>query len=251
MTEQRRTYEQYQNLPDALLVSAIRMGDEAAAREFIRRFAHELLRQARLLRVPDAEADEIINDTFADVIMWLGEHRQAVPRSMVAYVVTSFRNRVFNLRRAERRRASAEAVAAEASDAAFDGAVPSVCSEASLRSSVDPFAEVPRLPFALETLLSAIDESTSVEERMILGWLGSYRTHSEIASWLGTSYDATDKRIQRLRRRLLDAAERYSASLTEDDRKELEPFFRRSEAMLRRRRQAARDFSRDVRSESA
>lgn len=183
--------------------------------------------------------------------MWLAEHRQAVPRSMIGYVVTSFRNRVFNLRRAERRRSTAEAAAADAADLVFDGAVPSVCSEASLRGSADPFADPPRLPFALEKLLCAIDESTSAEERMILAWLGCHRTHSEIAAWLGISYEAADKRIQRLRRRLLEAADRYSASLNEEDRRELEPFFRRSEAMTRRRRETTRDIARDVRSEIA
>jgi hypothetical protein len=81
-----------------------------------------------------------------------------------------------------------------------------------------------------------LEEGLSDQERDVLAWVSEHRPQSQIADWLGISHPAARKRLERLRARLEEMATQYRHSLSGRDRRDVDRFFDRFDAMLRDRR---------------
>jgi DNA-directed RNA polymerase specialized sigma24 family protein len=169
---------------------------------------------------------EVLGDAAARLIL----PQEPVPRSLAAYLVTTIRHRAHNARRDHDRRARLErdALGETALDGPSDGAVGSTCSEGSLRASRGPAIEASPLAAPLRRLAATLDASLSDEERLVLVWVSHQVPQRQIAGWLGLSYAATSKRIERLRARLRDVATRHAAAVDAGEREALLRFFRRA-----------------------
>jgi len=213
-------------LPDRALVEQMRKRDEAALREFARRFYPLLSREARGLGVQTSLRDEIVLQCLDDSLTTLVRPRAPVPRSLAGYLCAALYHDVINARRDERRRArrSARAVSEGAGN---EWVVAEACSEDSLRASAGQQSEGTSLSPALERLAAALQEGLTSEERSILTWLGHWVPQRVMAEWLGKSYGAVRVQVVRLRARLKQVATRYAGTVAADEQRELTRFFRR------------------------
>ena len=217
---------------DPTLVTAMRRADDLAFREFVLRFRPYLLDVAARVGAPAGERDALVVDVLVDACARLADDRHPPPRTLAAYLGTALRNRWRNVCRAERRRHAhdVDALAVEVADAADEAAVPSLASDWSRRASRAPDDEPAPLHPALAALAAALAaELRDDEERLVLAWLGHHVPQRLIAGWLGVSYAAASKRIERLRQRLRRAALEHAASLGDAERRVLLAFFRRAD----------------------
>ena len=209
--------------------------DEALAiREFYRRFAPVLWKLARQAHVQPALRDDVVTDCLSDAAIHLMQATAAVPVNLTGYLVTMFRHRLANDRRATKRRAATGTAAAWAGDG--ERVVREVCSEASLRASAGPAAEAPALSPVLDRLSRVVDADITGEERQILRWLSASVPQRLIAEWLGITHNAARLRVLRLRERLIEVALRDPGPWRAGEREELYAFFRRSGLSERARR---------------
>ena len=210
----------------------MRRADELAFREFVLRFRPYLLDAAARAGAPAGERDALVADVLVDACARLADDRHPAPRTLAAYLGTALRNRWRNVCRGERRRHArdVDALAAEVADAADEGAVPSLGSEWSRQASRGPDDDPVPLHPALAALAAALTgELRDDEERLVLAWLGHHVPQRIIADWLGVSYAAASKRVERLRHRLRRAALAHAASLDDAERRVLLAFFRRAD----------------------
>ena len=224
-----RAPDEYRTWTDADIVRGVAENNGAAGREFFRRFVPGLEELARRMGLCVADAEEIADDVAADCLLSLcrldGRNR-SLPRSLHAYMDTALRNRIRDRHRSQTRRLRYETPEDFPTDAGDDA--PLLCSEGSRRDSAGPGDEPVPMAFGLMKLATALDEGLSDEERLIAVWVSNDIPQELISSWLRQTYDATSRRIRRLAERLLDAAERYAERLSEEDWREIEPFFRRA-----------------------
>lgn len=75
---------------DADLLVGVRRTDASALREFVQRFEHMLLDQARKLGVRRSERRTVVTEFLDDVLVKLAAC--PAPRALTSFVVTSFRN---------------------------------------------------------------------------------------------------------------------------------------------------------------
>jgi len=227
---ERRRRVRYEALSDAELVAAMRRNDLRALGEFSLRFRPLLVDQARRAGIPPDDRDERVTDFLCDFALQLVEAPRP-PRSLAAYLVASFRNRVVS---DHRRRARQEARDRRESDdvgAAGERAVASACSEYSLRAVHGPDGEGDAsLPPAVAGLARWLAATLTDDERQLLTWVAHYVPTRLVAEWLGINHSAAKVRISRLRARLRAAAVRHAAGLPDEERRELLRFFRHSPA---------------------
>jgi DNA-directed RNA polymerase specialized sigma24 family protein len=219
-------------LGDRALVVAIRCGSAAAVREFVLRYRPMLLLAARRLGFLDGERDEIVDEVLHDTAIHLSDSAAPVPLAVRGYLLRSLRNRITNARRAGDRRARATAAATDvACDAEpyFEQAVVGCTSEHSVRSSHGlAWDGPPPVARGLVRLVALLTSTLSPEDRAVIEWLSCHVPQQEIAAWLGLGYEATCKRIRRLRLRLQAAALRHIEHLSADERREVLSFLRRA-----------------------
>lgn len=175
-----------------------------------------------------AVATEVLHDVARELI----EGRTVLPRSMDGYVVRCFRNRVLNEVRDARRRGEVAVTPRAELDEISPESDPAGCSEAMVHSAAGPEWEPVPLNPALERLAGLLDGGLSSQERHLLSWVSEYVPQRLIAAWLGISYPAARKQLERLRERLAAAAKAYAAALPGQERIELLRFFRRIDAAL-------------------
>jgi RNA polymerase sigma factor (sigma-70 family) len=214
---------------DAALLEAMRRGDSAAYQEYLLRFQPILLDQARRARIPAAERDDCVLELLGDVAARLALPEAPTPRSLAAYLVTSFRRRHFNALRDDARRARREEEASALPDEGGEGVVAGACSEGTRRASRGPAWEQDDPAPALDRLAQVLDAELTEAERLVLVWVSHRVPQREIATWLGVSYAAAAQRICRLRQRLRASAARYVAALPAAERDEVARFLRRAE----------------------
>jgi RNA polymerase sigma factor (sigma-70 family) len=221
---------------DRELLIAVQRGDARAFARFIERYHRLLLEYARRAGVPSGDRDELVGELLDDVALHLMTRGAALPENPRHYLLSAFRHRLLNSKRARGRR---DRVVSEAVregygdyDAAAGGNAAAGCSEASIRASRGPAWERTRLPPVLERLSAKLDESLRPDERQLLVAVAENIPQREIAEWLGVSYVVARKRLERLRARLTDVAMRYTNSLEPDDARELQRFFRRCRARI-------------------
>jgi len=215
-------------LSDDALLTGLTDGADRAVAVFDARYRPILEAYARRVRIPPSEVGVYVSEVLGDEAIRLAQPSAPKPASVEAYLIRVLRNRYLNSRRsAERRRRNQEAAA---DDTTGEWVVTSLCSEESLRASAGPDAGSASVGRVLGQLAEELVARVSDEEYSILMWIGQGASHREIAGWVGSSYDATSKRIWRLCRRLRDHASRQAETLPDADRTEVERFIRRAAA---------------------
>lgn len=204
---------------DAVLLAAIARGVEPAIGEFYRRFIDLLIAIARRHGVPAGERRSRAAEFLDDTALRLADPRQRAPRSLVAYLATSFRRRLGMDWRAETRESRRHgATLSEVADGS-QLVVAEMCSEFAIRSatSADGTAIEGERGLSDEVrvgLAQTLWTSMSEEEQRMMGYLAERYPQREIADRLGITPAATRVRIMRLRQRLRKAAVRYVATLS-------------------------------------
>ena len=211
---------------DRELLQRMRRDDAVAIREFYHRFTPALWKVARQAHVQPALRDDVVTDCLTDSALHLMQPTVAAPANLAGYLVSALRHRLANDRRATQRRTATGAAATWAGDG--ERVVREVCSEASIRASAGPAAELPALSPVLERLSRVIDAGLGDDERQMLRWVGASIPQRLIAEWLGITHNAARVRVLRLRERLIDLALTGDAAWTPRQREELYRFFRRS-----------------------
>jgi hypothetical protein len=219
----------YREADDDALVHAMRVGEEAAICEFIERYQHLVLFQARRFRVPSDDRQHWTAELLYDVSLALVRSSRPAPTSLPAYLIAACRRKAMMAERARRARMVRESGAV--ADAGGERVVVAACSEESLRQAHGPAGEVPSLPAVLERLVTTLDEELDPGERMMLSWMGQRVPYATIAGWLGITRAAVIKRATRLRVRLLGLAFQFGQTQGVSDRRELVRFFRRAGAL--------------------
>jgi RNA polymerase sigma factor (sigma-70 family) len=233
-TERRDEAVSVESWTDSELLKQMRRDDASAIREFYRRYTPVLWKEAARARVQPPVRDDLVNDCLSDSAIHLMQASVAVPKNLTAYLVTAFRHRIVNEYRANARRTAVGLRAATVSE--NEPAVRELCSEASLRASAGPGAEVPSLSPVLERLSRIVNAGITDDERQMLRWLAASIPQRVIAEWMGITHNAARARVLRLRERLIDLALRAETAWTPRERQELYEFFRRSGLSERARR---------------
>ena len=208
------------------LVQAMRQGDERAYREFFFRFTPLVTFLARIYRVPRAERRAIVDEFLDDMALRFGRHTRAVPQAFSSYLAVAFRNRLRNAARDGERRGELERAAAMDIAGAGEHAILSASSAHAVRASCGPAWEDEHLAAGLERLALLLENELGREERRIITWLGRRVPQREIAAWLGVSHGALRVRVSRLRARLRLAALAHLESLIDEERAQIERYFR-------------------------
>jgi DNA-directed RNA polymerase specialized sigma24 family protein len=177
--------------------------------------------------VSPEERDAFVTELLDDAIMRLVAPGARMPRVLAAYLVTALRRRVYNARRSALRRVR---VVREASPLAENVELDAsaLTSEATRRASAGPDAEPLVISPALARLIERLVRQTTPVERRLLDWSANHVPQREMAAWLGIGYEATGKRVRRLRARLAVAARAYLISLEPAERAELERIIARA-----------------------
>lgn len=234
MRSERQREEKPDSWSDQELVHHMRRDEDAAIREFYRRFGPVLWRIARQSQVQPALREDVVTDCLSDSAMHLMHPTVAIPTNLAGYLVASFRHRLANDRRSTERRRAVGTAAMWSDDGEY--VVRETCSEASLRASAGPASEVPPLSPVLEKLSRVIDSGITDEERQMLRWVSASIPQRLIGEWLGITHNAARVRVLRLRERLIDIALHSNVAASPAEREELYDFFRRSGLSERARR---------------
>jgi RNA polymerase sigma factor (sigma-70 family) len=207
---------------DTELVAAVRRGDFEALREFYARFEPLLARYAARAGLAFGSWEDDAHDVLCDVVLALlaGDARMRGDlRSVHAYVIRAFRNRMLDAHRASERRDARE------SD---ERMVLESCSEYAVRQSAGPLSDAHEPSTAIARLATVLDAALAVEERQMLIWVSNAVPMREIAQWLGIGYSAAKVRLSRLRSRLRERALRHVNECAGAEREELVDFLRRA-----------------------
>lgn len=127
---------------DAELVAACRRGDARAWRELVDRYRRLVYGIPRSLGLQAADADEIFQQTFSELVRSLSRLRH--PDRLEAWLVTTAHRACFRLRRVERRRTRLHEAAARewpAEDAPADAAIERLRESERLRRLVDSLGD--------------------------------------------------------------------------------------------------------------
>ena len=205
---------------DTDLLIALRRCDAKAYDAFTRRFAAVLFDQARRLGVDVGDRETIVTEFLDDIIIRLAT-REA-PRVLAHFVVTSFRNRVVDLRRAERRRDDREAANGDDADALHAS-----CSSYTLRAA-EPAPSIDGAKTDARELIEHVLAECSDDERRLLLWSAHRVPLREVAAWLGISHAAARQRIVRLRARLIRGTARHLAALAPAEHARVSELLRRA-----------------------
>lgn len=221
---------------DVEIVAALRRGEADAYRVFVERFHRILLDYARRAGLAPLERDEFVSELLDDVALHVMTRTGPLPDNPRMYLLSAFRHKLLNAKRARVRRGRVVSEATRDAYADVDFAhaadVAAGCSESSMRSSRGPGWERAPMPPALERLAAKLSEALTADERQLLVGVAENIPQREIAEWLGVSYSVVRKRLERLRARLTEVAMRYTNTLQPDDARELQRFFRRCRSRI-------------------
>jgi DNA-directed RNA polymerase specialized sigma24 family protein len=218
-------------LGESELMLGVRAGEWAHVQEYVRRYRALLMREARLMRVPDADREIAVLETLHDTAIAFIEGARPLPRSPAAYLLTALRRRVYNERRDRARREGREVNASRDSEAdtGQGDVVLALCSEAMVAASRGEAADQPAVSPAVRRLVALVIGDLTDAERLWLGWDAARVPYRQIAEWLGIEYKAACKRMERLRARLKSSALAHAASMRVGDREALDRILRRAD----------------------
>jgi len=183
---------------DVALLAELRALNPAAMGELIRRCRPGLARYAKRIGVPRGEREVLADEVLDDAVLRLIQPGAPAPRQLASYVARMLRNRYANQLRADGRRDQRHASRVTDGGAIGDVAVAAVVSEHAIRTAGRDTSEdagallVARLG---RQLMRELGE----QDRELLGWVAEGVPNREIASWIGSTYDATKRRVSRLR----------------------------------------------------
>lgn len=183
---------------DVTLLAGMRRGEHAALRLFCTRFRPLLLDQARRMRVPRTDREEVVMTFLDDMAMQLATMR--APRSLPTFLVTAFCHHMSDARRDAAVRARREERESEA--VGSEHAVVSLCSEYSLRAVRGGDGDADRDITSMVTLLAHVLEPYTQDERVLLVWMSHRIPLRDISEWLDVTYEAAKKRCARLKSRV-------------------------------------------------
>jgi len=168
----------------------------------------------------------IVTGFLDDILVKLASGKAEAPRSLTAFVITSFRNCVIDLRREaavrERHaRSQEEAIGTEY-------VVRATCSEFMLRAARGNGDGEESSSAAAARLVHVLLDGCSSDERQLLVWSAHRVPLRECAAWLGIGYDAAKQKLSRLRARLVRDSITHLSSLADPDRRELSRLLRRA-----------------------
>jgi DNA-directed RNA polymerase specialized sigma24 family protein len=213
----------------AEFAAAVCRGESRALRELFLVYVPLLRDQARRLGIPPASREELVTTVLDDVVMHF-QNVPSPPRVLGKYVVAALRNRVRNVKREDSRRLRRiEAVGEQSLEAfqssyALRAANPEAdCDEQLLRSAVAKLAT------------HSVKELSEGELHLCVGMARQIPIR-ELAEQLGIAYGTARVRVSRLRDRLEKIIRQHTATLVDDERREVDRFIRRSGIDVRGRR---------------
>ena len=192
------------------------------------RFRPVLLQYGLRTRVENTDINGFVDQVLEEAAMRWAMDGVAPPKNITAYLLRalSFHRRTVD--RDTKRLARHYERATDADE--NEGAILSLCSEASLRDSNGPVSDTSdATQGALERLCRLVRQSLSEQDATILTQLADGLPHREIAAELGLSYEAGRKRVQRLCARLRDLVPSAVGHLSSTDRVHVERLLRRLE----------------------
>jgi DNA-directed RNA polymerase specialized sigma24 family protein len=224
------------------LLDAMCRGDALAWATYDARFRPILEAYARRTKIPTGDWPTCVAEVLEDEGLRLSQPGVTRPVSLGAYLIAAVRHRYLRLKRSDLCRQRNQSAASE--DCSGEWVVTSLCSEDALRRSAGVHADS-ITSNAIQRLSIDLRRALTAEEEAILVWVGERVPHSEIAKWLGISYDACTKRIWRLCRRLRSETTARRAHYSAAEQRELDRFMRRASPRCgrettRERRVAAR-----------
>lgn len=208
------------------LIEAMRRGDRVAWGSFAAHFRPLLEAYARKARIPRWEWPVCITEVLDDEALRLSRPDTELPVNLGAYLVRAVHHRYLRLKRSMACRDRNYDAASD--EHAGEWVVRTACSEEALRLSAGPEAREVPLSGSLRRLASELRAGLTRQEETILIWVSEGVSHRQIAEWLGTSYDASTKRIWRLCRKLRMRAAERAAEYSVIERREVERFLRRA-----------------------
>lgn len=220
-------------LSDAALVGAMREGNSAAWQEFMVRFRPMLIHFGARTRLQHSDWNTCVDFVLEEAAMRWAIDAAPVPKSVVSYLLRAVKFRCIKMDRDAKRRDARYARAA--SEGTIEGAILSLCSEASVRDSYGPEREENEdSPAALRRFSQLLSAPLTNEERDILARLGDGVPHREIATALGIGYEASRKRIQRLCTRVRSLVPMALQRLSTTERAQVERWLQRLRSEFQR-----------------
>jgi DNA-directed RNA polymerase specialized sigma24 family protein len=219
----------------ASFVAALQQADRNALRAAYVWYMPLLRDQARKLGASPDERDEVAATVLGDVLLHLQE-TDVPPRDLVRYLVGALRNRVRNAHRERRRASDARARAYSDPGDGRQRIVAESHSEYGLRSSRGgpSGADDGPVPFrsAIQKLAAwSAQALTDLEATLMIG-ISHHVPLRELAEQVGMTHGAARVRVHRLRERFRKLVLQHVASLDEDERREMQRFFRRAGIIL-------------------
>lgn len=207
------------------MLAAIRRGEESAIEQFHAIYELRLIDIARSLGVARAERQGTVLEFLSVSVESLFASR-IVPRSLPAYVTTSFCNFVRDRQRAEATRRDREEDACTELGATGERAALDSCSEYSARMASGLDAPEPRST-ARTRFVREILGSLSDQDRELLEYRSKLPLR-EAADLTHLTYANAKVRMFRIRAQLVTKARKVARGLSENDRAELARFLERS-----------------------
>jgi DNA-directed RNA polymerase specialized sigma24 family protein len=212
----------------ASFIAAVRIGEPMALRQLYLFHAPLLRDQARKLGVSAGECDELVTTVLDDFVLHLSD-TEIVPRELARYLVGALRNRARNRHRdAQRLRDTDEAAYVEHGPAG-QRIVAESHSEYGLRSALGPDAGADAVvSAAIGKLAAASVQALRPDELAMMVGLGRHVPLRQLAEEAGITYGNARVRLHRLRERFRKLALQHLESISAEERREMERFFRRA-----------------------
>lgn len=213
-------------LSDRALIDAMRASAPEAWHEFIARFRPLLIRYGSRTGMDQVECEASVDQVLEESALRWAVDGAAPPENMAGYLLRALNFHRRTVERDAKRREERYHRAAEPDQP--EGAVLSLCSEASVRYSAGPINDNENpTQGALERLCKLLRQSLGEEDSQILTQLADGLPQREIAEELGLTYEAGRKRIQRLCLRVRAMVPTIARQLSSTDRAHLERVLRR------------------------
>ena len=216
----------------ASFLAAIRAGEPTALRQLFLFYSPLLRDQARQLGVARNERDAMVTTVLDDVVMFLQEST-LLPRDIGRYLVGALRNRARNAYRDAARQQERQEQAYALPGPTGERIVAECHSEYSVRHA---FAcaddDVPRVATVIAALAATAARALTDSENRLLVGLGRNVPLRDLADQAGISYGAARVRLHRVRARFPAVARAFRRTLSAEDQRELDRFFRRAGVTL-------------------
>ena len=189
------------------LVGLAREGDSLAARRLYRMYVGRLYRAVRPLAGTEADAEDVVQDTFVAALGSLGRYQRRPDKRFVSWLVTIALNTArTQARRTQRWRPLAPARLAALQES--DAAVAAATASGEAAAQADTMAEQLDRQRLGGALLEALEELPERDRRIVVLRYGAELNASEIASLVGEEPATVRKICQRQRDRLLQRLQR-------------------------------------------